>query len=482
MWRQNILRHNHDSDQSISDDDVDEPDDACPNDVVSIKTLKASAAASSKEELPLPVRLDFLKGISNQNLAGTSSSLSIKEPTDTPPEDEVEMPEFNEGDSSSILGEVAANSSDEEVIQDEGNTVLSIRELRKYGPQFIRHKQVRVSNERSEALLPSKESSSCSALHASTSRANRSGVWSKAKSRISMSSLSHKCGNLGPSMSDRLPEKKADGPWASATLDSNHTEDNDGVELSSDTEPAETEAIAPGPNLPSMADLFENLQDKTHLAFPVSTFQYFPHGQTRGKIGHTVQKRSRSDLPDMIADSEDSPDLVDSGSSSDNEESNQHMRITFYGKKTQTMADRFQEALGTSSVIAEGTHVGVHNSSRAGIFGKLQQVMQTEKERDLDFWKKLQSGARPDSELGCFDVKIISRYLDGKLTVCHCSFGKFTEHFPSTNNRESTIIFSPRVCDNVDLEVGNLIRIHPPWKEIQVGNDRMILCTYFSQI
>ncbi|XP_020959518.1 uncharacterized protein LOC107645615 isoform X5 [Arachis ipaensis] len=456
MWRQNILRHNHDSDQSISDDDVDEPDGACPNDVISVKTLKASAAASSKEELPLPVRLDFLKvvtGISNQILAGTSSSLSIKEPTDTPPEDEVEMPEFNEGDSSSILGEVAANSSDEEVIQDEGNTVLSIRELRKYGPQFVRHKQVRVSNERSEAVLPLKESSSCSALHASTSRANRCGVWRKAKSRISMSSLSHKCENSGPSMSDRLPEKKADGPWASATLDSNHTEDNDGVELSSDTEPAETEAIAPGPNLPSMADLFENLQDKTHLAFPVSTFQYFPHGQTRGKIGHTVQKRGRSDLPDMIADSEDSPDLVDSGSSSDNEESDQHMRITFCGKKTQTMADRFQEALGTSSIIAEGTHVGVHNSLSTEL-EYLASCSRSCRQRKKEIWT---FGKSYNLELDQI-------------------------HFLSTNNRESTIIFSPRVCDNVDLEVGNLIRIHPPWKEIQVGNDRMILCTYFSQI
>lgn len=28
-----------------------------------------------------------------------------------------------------------------------------------------------------------------------------------------------------------------------------------------------------------------------------------------------------------------------------------------------------------------------------------------------------------------------------------------------------TIIFSSRVCD-VELEVGNLIRIHPPWYDI----------------
>jgi hypothetical protein len=29
--------------------------------------------------------------------------------------------------------------------------------------------------------------------------------------------------------------------------------------------------------------------------------------------------------------------------------------------------------------------------------------------------------------------------------------------------RKTTIIFNPRVCSDVDLEVGNSIRIHPPW-------------------
>ena len=84
-----------------------------------------------------------------------------------------------------------------------------------------------------------------------------------------MSSLSHKCGHFGPSIStfDRLPKiTKAIEPGAYATLDGNHLEDDDGVELNSDTEPAETEALARGLNLlPSMADLFDNLQDKTSL-------------------------------------------------------------------------------------------------------------------------------------------------------------------------------------------------------------------------
>jgi hypothetical protein len=44
------------------------------------------------------------------------------------------------------------------------------------------------------------------------------------------------------------------------------------------------------------------------------------------------------------------------------------MKITIPGKNAQTMADRFHEALGTSSVINEGTHAGALNSLRHKIF------------------------------------------------------------------------------------------------------------------
>lgn len=40
------------------------------------------------------------------------------------------------------------------------------------------------------------------------------------------------------------------------------------------------------------------------------------------------------------------------------------MKIAFPGKKMQTMAERFEEALGTSSVINEGTHVRALSSLR----------------------------------------------------------------------------------------------------------------------
>ncbi|CAL5203525.1 unnamed protein product [Lathyrus oleraceus] len=466
------LQENPHSDDSISDDDELQANRT--NNVLSLQ----NKATNKQEELPLPARLDLLKGrFCNQNSSSSFQNLLEDE--------EVEMPDFNEGGFQDILGEVVADSGDEDIVSedDEGSTVHSTRLHRKYGPQNIKNDEVKDTKRKPEALLCFKESASCSASHATCSKANSSGIWGKAKSRFSFSSMTTKYGHNGPSISniDRLPEiMKGVNPRASASLDGNHLEDDDIVELDLDTEPSETEALPHEFNLPVMADLFDNLQDKTDLC---------PHEhQRKGKPVQLFQK-SRPLLPETVVDSEDSPEPVDSGSSSDNEESDQHMKITFPGKKMQTMADRFHNALGSSSVIAE--KVGALNPLRTGIFEKLQQVMQREKERDMDFSKKLHAGARPDREIGCVDVSIISRYLDGKLIVCHCSFSKCTENFPlqaegtgfnSSKGGQRTIIFSPRVCDNVDLEVGSLIRIHPPWNKVQVGNDNIILCSYFSEI
>ncbi|CAK8567006.1 unnamed protein product [Lathyrus sativus] len=460
------VNENPHSDDSISDDDE-----------LQANRTNNVPAPNKQEELPLPARLDLLKGrFCNQNLASSFQNLLEDE--------EVEMPDFNEGGFQDILGEVVADSGDEDIVsEDEGSTVLSTRLLHKYGPQYIKNEEVKDTKRKSEALLCFKESASCSASHATCSKPNSSGIWGKAKPRFSFSSVTTKYGHNGPSISniDRLPEiMKGVNPRASASLDGNHLEDDDIVELDLDTEPSETEALPHEFNLPVMADLFDNLQNKTDLC---------PYeNQRKGKSVQLFQK-SRPLLPETVIDSEDSPEPVDSRSSSDNEESDQRMKTTFPGKKMQTMADRFHHALGSSSVIAE--KVGGLNPLKTGIFEKLQQVMQREKERDMDFSKKLHAGARPDREIGCVDVGIISRYLDGKLIVCHCSFSKCTENFPlqakgtgfdGSKDGQRTIIFSPRVCGNVDLEVGSLIRINQPWKEVQVGNDNIILCSYFSEI
>ncbi|XP_027344501.1 uncharacterized protein LOC113857017 [Abrus precatorius] len=401
------------------------------------------------------------------------------------------MPNFEEGNFSDVSGDVVANSTDEEINSaDEAKTVLSTRQFPSYGPQCIRNEQVSDTRRNSEALLRSKGSASYSASHSTCSKTNTSGIRSTSKPRFSLPSVSHKCEHIDPSVTniESLPESmKAVDPIDSKNLDGNYLDNDDGgMEIMSDTESAETEPLAAGFNLPSVADLFDNLLDKTDLRLPHDC-------EGRGKKVQLFQKSGRSHLQDTVADSEDSPEPVDSGSSSDNEVNDQHIITAFPRKKMQTMVERFDEALGTSAVIAEGIHVGALNSLRAGFFGKLEQVMQKEKERDVYFWTNLQAGARPDSELGCIDVKIISRSMNGKLTVCHCSFAKSTENvvlqdysegmgIGDSESGKKTIIFSSRVCNTANLEVGNLIRVHPPWKEVQVGNDNIILCTYFSEI
>ncbi|KAI9082547.1 hypothetical protein K1719_035416 [Acacia pycnantha] len=493
MRRQSPISEIPDSDQSISEGE--DSDDVYLESAVSL-----DHSAKNQEELPLPARLDFLRGVNKRSLHGIGSS-SLEKPTGVVLEDEVELPDFEEVELNHLSGEIAANSSDEEVIsEDEGKTVLVIgsrtkgRGLHKYGACSIRSEQVGHVNEEYEALLCVKESVSCSASDDVSSKANRcsDGIWSKARPKFPPQSFSHRhepsgtwvsnCDSSVPFKIHGLPETtEAFSPGISACSIESYLEDDDEVGNNVEIEPAEEECIALGLNPQSMADLVDNLQDKAYSYLPQNC-------QTRGKKVNHFPTRSRSLLQDR-SNGEDSPEPMDSGSNSDNEASDQNMKMAFPEKKLQTMADRFQQALGASCETDEGTSVATLKSFGAGIFGNLQRVMQKEKGRDANFLKKSQAGASPHSGLGVVEVKIISRYLDGKLIVCSCSLCKYTEEFllPDNSKRmecggmERTVIFNPRVSD-ADLEVGSMIRIYPPWKEVPVRNDNIILCTYFSEI
>ncbi|CAA6671417.1 unnamed protein product [Spirodela intermedia] len=159
------------------------------------------------------------------------------------------------------------------------------------------------------------------------------------------------------------------------------------------------------------------------------------------------------------------------------------------GVKGQTMAGLFQEIFTVSAADVEGLPLSTRAAT--GYYGRLQQIMQRDKDRHMKFVKQLHNQSRG------IDVKILSRVLDAKSIVCRCLFcGKITECIESSqtgNNRqmpeeigettERIIIFSSKICGNVELEVGNLICIYPPWKEVQIREDDIIiLCTYFSQI
>ncbi|KAL5701168.1 hypothetical protein ACHQM5_026535 [Ranunculus cassubicifolius] len=157
-----------------------------------------------------------------------------------------------------------------------------------------------------------------------------------------------------------------------------------------------------------------------------------------------------------------------------------------------TMTDKFQEVINAATVNDQGM-LSATSKQTGRYFSRLQQVMQTEKERHMEFLNQSR-GAIPRDEARFLDVKILSRYLDAKLTVCQCLLSQNaslssecllnSQIFNEDIELRRTVIFSSRICNNVDLEVGNIIRIHPPWKVVEVPSKDggIILCTYFSQI
>lgn len=110
---------------------------------------------------------------------------------------------------------------------------------------------------------------------------------------------------------------------------------------------------------------------------------------------------------------------------------------------------------------------------RFGFFNRLQELLQHEKQQRLQFMNSLHLGGKKQDEIKCMDVRIIMKSFEAKLTICKCIVERATESsqsisMPSSTmeNRASnllTIIFSSRTSGNLEIDVGNLVRIHPPW-------------------
>ncbi|WOK93359.1 hypothetical protein Cni_G02056 [Canna indica] len=240
--------------------------------------------------------------------------------------------------------------------------------------------------------------------------------------------------------------------------------------------------------LPSMAELLEDLQEK--------------NGQTTEDFDLKLSKTARSKerkrlcsgriapcLGSRILDNDDPLELMGSGTSSGDEDCNQNQLSSPREKiKQRTMGDLFLETFNT--YVEGSTSVFKNRNTGSGYFGRLQQVIQIERDRHLEFLKQLQTGGSSPNDLSCITARILSRCLEAKLTVCHCMFAESTKRQPEKEFQEHvenvgtprTVIFHSKMCGNVELEVGSFIRIHPPWKEVPGKNgEKIILCSYFSQ-
>ncbi|GER35230.1 sodium channel protein type 9 subunit alpha [Striga asiatica] len=237
---------------------------------------------------------------------------------------------------------------------------------------------------------------------------------------------------------------------------------------------------------------YEQAQKNDFKGLSMAEFLYSfdkSSNKLQGRIEHDIEKEQRrmqmivkrntSEQGDTNQAEDDPLESLDSGSliCSDDE-----LVVP------RTMTDQFHEAFGMVSAIDEGPQVTFPRPF--GMHGKLQQVMQHEKQVYL---KNLSGETDFNDEKMCISVRILTRSLEAKLIVCSCALVEDTKSSYWESNVELkvkgkqktlTIIFNPRVCKDVELEVGNLISIRPPWTEVPVKEkDEVIyLCLYFTQI
>ncbi|XP_055813385.1 uncharacterized protein LOC129882913 isoform X2 [Solanum dulcamara] len=241
-------------------------------------------------------------------------------------------------------------------------------------------------------------------------------------------------------------------------------------------------AVVHHPNEHSMAEVLDHFQ---HTSF-------LPRGnskmlQTKRQGSRFLRNRNLLLLGDRKMSNGDEPEELDSDPSSDEDKVPQILKSAI---PQRTMADQFHLVLGA---VSTNERLSIARPKQFGLSGRLQQVMQCEKDRDTYFLEKSQTHAASSGAESFIDVRILSSSLEAKLTVCFCALHGDEEGSECLSNpqkrkgtgrRKLTIIFSSRICKDVELEIGNVIRIHQPWKEVHVNekDEAIILCAYFSQI
>lgn len=493
MWRHKLSSEIDDSDQSISDDDDEEQNSKCTENYVSL----AGTSDRKKENMGVASQLELLKGFHQKNLGFSS-------------EDEVEVPDFhrrnldcknNDGCDSISSKAVGSTCNPDEWIpgvKNEskmlfkpimgGNNVSEMLDIYTKGieKQFEPCTSSAVGKEviRLNQLSESAKWSTCRPHY---SEDKNSGGRCKAQRRSSLQP--HKQGAFWSECKDRYPNSSSDAespdkaeaseyrPIVKTSLAVSGSCDGEILKLSLEL-PTEA-AIQHDHHRHSMAELLDNLQGKIRKS----------KGSRRKGLGQRAVTRSMPlSCKDIISD-EDPCENLHSGSSTDNEDIPQNLELAIVESGRKTMADKFQEAFDCASVVDRRPSFTGLKQFSTGLFGRLQYMMQRQKEQDAEFLRKVQSEVWPKDEARCIDVKILSRSYDAKLSVCHCSLLENEESSLQNPQQENfgkiwTVIFNSRVCGYVDLEVGNLIRIYPPWKEVQVlqGGEIIILTLYFSQI
>ncbi|KAK8636006.1 hypothetical protein V6N13_004716 [Hibiscus sabdariffa] len=471
MWRRNPFQENPDSDQSISDEEDFNNDfrEICVS-------LGDRLEKENQEGFQLQSRLEALK----ENCDNNRLNNQEQEHSTFCFEEDVEVPDSPDEVDCLPSQRLCRRVSYEELVSDSEEDGVHSKTSIVSGAKKSDHsygiKERDGGNawstvtKEAEALIHSDKNVSSFSSHITCPKSDKSCRGSRSKMKLTFSFGFQPHGGVSwPAISDN----KNDMSTKAEVL-----EDFSGEE--ENQFPANVEALGLGFIGHSMAERLDDLQDNPSLL----RGNLKMHSRAKGKRVQATLKKSICSLGDRTIESEDLYEPFSGGSSSNDEADCRNLKLAIPEIKKHTISDKFQEALGTTSLSAEGTSFPRLGAFSTGLFGMLQQVIQKERETDTYFMTKFQNGATSKNETSSITVKIVSRYLDAKLTVCHCSFVKTIEGFLENEGQKVTVIFNHRICTNVDLEIGSLICIHPPWMEVDVtGNsEKVILSTYFSDV
>ncbi|TYH57472.1 hypothetical protein ES332_D08G091700v1 [Gossypium tomentosum] len=471
MWRRNAFQENPDSDQSISDED-DFDDDFREN----CASLGDRLEKEKEERFQLQSRPETLKEKCDNNRSYHQEHISFCL------EEDVEVPDSSDEGNCFPSEKLCRRVSCEELVSDGEENVMRSKTSITSGAKESDHSYgIKDGNGENAWSMVTKEAEALINLDK-----NVSSFSSASKADKSYKDNENEVSTKAGEMPERL--KASDHGTLEHSIAEVLEDFNGEEENQLEIVPADVEAHGHGFIEHSMAELLDDLQDNTSLL----RGNFKMHSRARGKRVQAALKRSICSLGDRTIESEDLNEPFSGGSSSNDEADYQNLKLATPEIKKPTISDKFQEALGATSLTVEGIFIPRPGAFSTGLFGKLQQVMQQEKETDTHFLMKLQNGASFKNEPSGITVNIVSRYLDAKLTVCYCSFVKTIEGILQPENpkilenegQKVTVIFNQTICANVDLEIGKLICIHPPWKEVDVTGDgeKTILSTYFSDI
>ncbi|CAI9778490.1 unnamed protein product [Fraxinus pennsylvanica] len=463
MWRKNRLSDNIDSDQSISEEEETLEGDWSEN------CISLGGPMDNKGEIQVLSQFEKLRDSYQLDPTEKMSTSYCERQVGFCVDDEVEDPVFNDENDSvrhprisacfsnegtSYLPTVASiSNSDEEITFDDEKVSLHTlgRVKRDDGGTWSK------ASQEVEALVRIYENSGCSSSGGAFVKENKSfkgGGREKAK----------------PKFSFGFQSSKEDLPLVVRHKNENGTS-LDNISLPDQLDAASDRDVNQSIDEHSMAEFLDCFKERSGLLQGSSKMDI----GKRGRNPQIIPNRNSSPSGDRSMDGDDLIEALGNRMSSDDEENPQSVKSNI---PSRTMVDQFQEAFGTVPVSDERPHLVLPRPLGCGLFGRLQQVIQSEKERDSEYLKNLCAEDSSKDQRDCIAVRILSRSLEAKLTVCSCTFigdgessywGENLQTEMKSGGRTLTIIFNSRICSDVDLEVGNLIRIHYPWKKIQVN-------------